>query len=243
MHYHSHLNDLSVFIPSLDTETSTLLLIGRDLPEAHLVLDQRIGPRGSPFAQKLPLGWVVIGETCLGGINRTDYVSTNKTFFLSSGRSSLFKPCSDEYRVTEKGPPYFLPDSEMLDPIFERKPDDKPSFSIDNKQLVQQMEKGFRKDGQSQWSASLPFSPERPTLPNNSEQALKRAYALHNSLQKNSVKRQQFVEFMGTMFDRGHAEVAPPLKSNEECWFLPVFGVYHPHKPNQIRCVFDSSAK
>ena len=61
LRYHSHLNDLSGFIPSLDAEASILLLIGRDLPEAHHVLDQRTGPRGSPYAQQLPLGWVVIG--------------------------------------------------------------------------------------------------------------------------------------------------------------------------------------
>ena len=35
-------------VPSLDAETSILLVIGRDLPEAHHVLDHRIGPRGSP---------------------------------------------------------------------------------------------------------------------------------------------------------------------------------------------------
>ena len=242
--HHSHLNDLSPFIPSLDTEASILLLIGRDLPEAHHVLDQRVGPIGSPYAQKLPLGWVVIGETCLGGIHKTDFVNTNKTFLLSNGRSSCFKPCSDQYRVTEKGPPCLLPDSDMIDPVFQRKPDDdKPSLSIEDKQFIQQMDKGFRKDGQNRWSAPLPFRPDRPTLPNNREQAVKRANALHSSLRKNPVKCQQFVEFMGTMFDRGHAEVAPPLRSNEECWFLPVFGVYHPQKPNQIRCVFDSSAK
>lgn len=49
--------------------------------------------------------------------------------------------------------------------------------------------------------------------------------------------------FMEKIFINGHAEVAPPLKEDEECWYLPSFGVYHPQKPDQIRVVFDSSAQ
>lgn len=48
---------------------------------------------------------------------------------------------------------------------------------------------------------------------------------------------------MKKIIDNRHAEVAPPLEKNEECWYLPTFGVYHPQKPGNIRVVFDSSAK
>lgn len=44
------------------------------------------------------------------------------------------------------------------------------------------------------------------------------------------------------VLDNNHAEVAPPLTQDGECWYWPVFGIYHPKKPGQIRCVFDSSA-
>ncbi|KAK7945831.1 hypothetical protein WMY93_001559 [Mugilogobius chulae] len=50
-------------------------------------------------------------------------------------------------------------------------------------------------------------------------------------------------DFMQSLFDNGHAEIAPPLSEEEECWYLPFFGVYHPRKPEQIRVVFDSSAQ
>lgn len=55
--------------------------------------------------------------------------------------------------------------------------------------------------------------------------------------------KKHFMDFMQGLFDRGHAEPAPPLKEEEECWYLPFFGVYHPEKPGNIRVVFDSSAK
>lgn len=83
--YHSHLNDIAGCISPLDAESNILLLIGRDLIEAHHVHDQRIGPRNSPYAQKLSLGWVVIGETCLGKVHRPDMVNVKKTYILGNG--------------------------------------------------------------------------------------------------------------------------------------------------------------
>lgn len=44
------------------------------------------------------------------------------------------------------------------------------------------------------------------------------------------------------LLKKAHAEVTPPLQSGRECWYLPLFGVYHPRKPDKIRVVFDSSA-
>lgn len=55
--------------------------------------------------------------------------------------------------------------------------------------------------------------------------------------------RNQCLEFINKIVQNKHAEVAPPLKENEECWYLPIFGVFHPQKPENIRVVFDSSAK
>lgn len=49
--------------------------------------------------------------------------------------------------------------------------------------------------------------------------------------------------FMEKIFENGHAEVAPPLQEHEEWWYLPLFGVYHSRKPDNIRVVFNSSAQ
>ncbi|XP_077538319.1 uncharacterized protein LOC144150835 [Haemaphysalis longicornis] len=52
-----------------------------------------------------------------------------------------------------------------------------------------------------------------------------------------------FVAFMKELFVNDYAEPVPPLADGKECWYLPLFGVYHPHKPEKIRVVFDSSAQ
>lgn len=49
------------------------------------------------------------------------------------------------------------------------------------------------------------------------------------------------IDFMQWLFDKDYTEPAPPLK--EEFWYLPLFGIYHPQKPGNIRVVFDSRAK
>lgn len=71
---------------------------------------------------------------------------------------------------------------------------------------------------------------------------VQRTRSLERSLKREPVKREHFFAFMQELFDNNHAEVAPPLTMDEECWYLPVFGIYHPKKQGQIRCVFDSSA-
>lgn len=60
-----HMQDIVKCIPPMDGSAEILLLIGRDLPEAHHIIDQRTGPAWAPYAQQLKLGWVIIGETCL----------------------------------------------------------------------------------------------------------------------------------------------------------------------------------
>lgn len=77
--HYTHLMDIQEFIPPL-SEARTLLLIGRDLPVAHHVLDQRVGSGNEQFAQRLRFGWIIVGETCLGKVHRTR-ISVNKTFF------------------------------------------------------------------------------------------------------------------------------------------------------------------
>ena len=105
------------------------------------------------------------------------------------------------------------------------------------------MEDGFVRGENRNWIAPLPFRKDRPRLENNLTQALQRARNLQRSLLKDTVKAQQFTDFMQKMLDNGHAEKAPNLRDDEEFSFLPIFAVYHPRKPGQARVVFDSSAQ
>ena len=55
-----------------------------------------------------------------------------------------------------------------------------PGMSIDDFEFMEIMDNGFGKDNDGRWTAPLPFRSNRPKLPNNKEQAMKRARSLDN---------------------------------------------------------------
>ncbi len=105
------------------------------------------------------------------------------------------------------------------------------------------MEREFHQDESNSWVAPLPFRSPRHRLQNNKVQANNRLMSLTRKLRTHPEIKEHFVDFMRKIFKNEHAELAPQLQKNEECWYLPMFGVYHPKKPGQIRVVFDSSAR
>lgn len=223
-------------IPTLDDEAEIMLLVGRDLPDVHHVKDQIIGPDG-PYAQLLSLGWVVIGETCLGNAHIPP-VNVKKTS-IRDGRQSLLPSCSNQYTMKH----HIVEDSHSLanDLFFRGMDDNKPGYSIEDREFLAIMETECTKDKNGHWVAPLPFKADRPPLPNNRDVAFKRALMLDANLKRNPTKKKHFVDFMSKVMKSGAAEVAPPIGSRE-VWYLPIFGVYHPKKPEKIRGVFDSSA-
>ena len=67
---------------------------------------RRLGPKNSPFAQELKLGWVVIGDVCLGKSHRPAAVSELKTNVISCERRSVLQPCKNRFHLTEDLVPY-----------------------------------------------------------------------------------------------------------------------------------------
>lgn len=141
------------------------------------------------------------------------------------------QPCESEFIVEEK-------------PIFQRIPGiEKPGLSIEDRKFLHIMDAGFQRTSDGKWQAPLPFRHCRPVLPDNRSLALRRARSLDISLRCNHLKYEQVKEFMERLLMNQHAELAPELPMSVERWYLPMFAVYHPKKPDSVRIVFDSSAK
>ncbi|KAM7373874.1 hypothetical protein PAMP_006564 [Pampus punctatissimus] len=242
-----HLHRIAKHIPELDPEAEILLLLGRDVLRAHKVRQQVNGPHNAPFAQRLNLGWVVIGEVCLGNVHKPT-VDTFKTHVLDNGRHSIFQPCTSFMQVKETQPSFSRPNNvpeRMLEcRVFDQtEHDNKPAPSIEDVHFLKIMDTSVHRDDGNSWVAPLPFKESRQRLPNNREHVVKRFESLQRQFKRRPEMQKQYVAFMEKIIASGHAEVALPLKEDEECWFLPSFGVYHPQKLNQIRVVFDSSAQ
>ncbi|XP_057694147.1 uncharacterized protein LOC130917078 [Corythoichthys intestinalis] len=104
---------------------------GRDILRVHKVREQINGPDNAPYAQRLDLGWVIIGDVCLGTVHKPsdcpnainvkeDYSSMQKHRRLTPQASKENKhalPCTDTLGCS----------------VFDRTPDDnKPASSIDD---------------------------------------------------------------------------------------------------------------
>ena len=77
---------------------------------------------------------------------------------------------------------------------------------------------------------------------------MSRLQSLVRSFKRKPQMEKDYVEFLGKVIERGHAELVADRESSDNdnacnVWHLPHFGVYHPKKPEQIRVVFDSSCE
>lgn len=105
----------------MNPQAKLIILIDRDLFEAHHVQSQRLGPKNSPFAQELKLGWVVIGDVCHGKSHKPAAVNVLKTNVISCERHSVLQPFKNIFHLTE----YLVPDQVGgHDYIFQRSEDD-----------------------------------------------------------------------------------------------------------------------
>ncbi|XP_073512411.1 uncharacterized protein [Phyllobates terribilis] len=245
--HHAHLKHIAHLIPQLDHQAQIVLLLGRDILQVHKVRRHINGPRNTPYAQRLDLGWVIVGDVCLGRMHTPTTATSMLTKMLENGRPSLFQPCNNDFHIKELPYSTQLPNSyedQLGCAVFQRtKQDNLLAMSIEDKLFLEIMDKGLVKDETNSWVATLPFRTHRPRLPNNRDQVLKRFSFLKHNFQRKPEMKDHFFSFMEKIFENNHAEIAPTLKDSDECWFLPMFGVYHPKKPGQIRVVFDSSAK
>lgn len=178
-----HLKSIAHRIPPLDPEAQILLLLRRDILEVHKVREHRNGPPSAPYAQRLDLGWVVVGDVCLGSAHKPVAVTSFRTNVLENGHPSLLTPCPNHLQVKEKfntraqhctTPHGLAHDTPVLDDcslgstIFERtKDDDKVGLAMEDQLFLDLMHKEMLIDDTNSWVAPLPFRSPRRWLPNN----------------------------------------------------------------------------
>ena len=79
-------------------------------------------------------------------------------------------------------------------------------------------------------------------MPSNRSFVEKRLMYLKRKFAKNPSFYNDYVKFVDKMFSSGYAEKVGKRKHDDQTWYLPHHGVYHPAKPGKIRVVFDCSA-
>jgi hypothetical protein len=190
--HHQHLCDIE--LEGLDGSCEILLLLGRDVPYVHRILDQRFGHPNAPIGLRSPLGWTIVGDVC----NRSNNINVYKTFVSPDGQSSLLKPCKNKLTVKEVTATE-LPIEHSLDTH-----ENWHSISTENQVFLEETDK-FKKNVEGNWEAPLPFKNQRPLrLPNNQSLALNRANRFLANLRRDPIKHRHFLEFMQNHFDHKH---------------------------------------
>ena len=120
----AHLRPIADHIPEIDDQAQILILLGRDILQVHKVREHRNGPGNTPFAQRLDLGWVIIGEVCLDGSHKPDDIYSCKTYIHDNGRPSMLCPCPNKMMIKQ-------PSSELMESNTKQSVQSNPINTLD----------------------------------------------------------------------------------------------------------------
>ena len=149
---YAHLRRIAKHIPPYRRDVSMVILIGRDQLPLHHVLEQVVGDDHEPFAQKLRLGWTVIGEVRLGKMHKPNSITVRKIGLLPCGRATPFTPCDASIALVP------ATDTKKEFDIFASTERDKEaSLSTDDREFLSIMETQMVMDDGGKWIAPLPF--------------------------------------------------------------------------------------
>ncbi|CAH8529704.1 unnamed protein product [Schistosoma bovis] len=213
-----HLSDVP--IDSLDSE-EVLLLIGCDVPEAHWVLDQRLGGRKNPYAVKTLLGWTVFGPASCPEYRRSVVNHTSKVQTLENEISELY-------------------DVEFSDAYSSNK-----SLSVDDKAAIKIVEGGTRFDN-GHLVVSIPWKKDPNMKVDNYEVANRRLQSLKGMLSKDASLHIRYINSIESKFTKTYAErvLEIYLQPNyRPRGYLPYHAVLNMKKPEELRVVLDCAAE
>lgn len=228
------------------------LLIGYNCPKALTPREVVSDKGGGPFAQRTDLGWGIMGvigekldvnvEDSIGISHRI--VACQVPDSLAYGDSMVGKSVLFSLRTKVK---------EVFDPVkvlkilesdFSEQAEGQP-ISSDDKRFLEIMDSEV-KTVKGRYELPLPFKSSKPHLPDNRVQAEQRLKGLRRRLDNDSAYKSHYFTFMENLIAKGYAEKVPNSDiagSTGQKWYIPHHGVYHPHKPNKVRVVFDCSAR
>eukprot|EP00794_Sanderia_malayensis_P003910 gene3910-4451_t len=100
-----------------------------------------------------------------------------------------------------------------MEDIFATNEDDNvPANSVEDREFMKILDTEAKKNETGNWEMPLPFKTERERLPNNKPVAIRRFNNVAHRIKSNPKLAEQYQTFVQNLFDKGHAEPAPPLR-------------------------------
>ncbi|XP_077997089.1 uncharacterized protein LOC144450360 [Glandiceps talaboti] len=225
----SHLKGIE--LPELDNKEVTIL-IGNDVPEAHWVLEERLGQRKQPYAVRTLLGWTLIGP--MGGIKDND---ANINFINIDQALNCDVPIQCSESISSQL--YRMYNAEFNESLI----DTKECMSLEDRRAKAIMDNSVCiRNGHYQ--LALPWRYDNPCLSNNKSVAVKRLNLLKQRLARDLVLHDKYKSTIEDYIVQGHARRVPDDEhvTDKPVWYLPHHPVFNPQKPDKTRVVFDCAA-
>jgi hypothetical protein len=218
----SHLRNLGINDVS---PNQVKLLIGANVPKAHLQTDSREGPVEGPIAVQTILGWCI-----LGGLAGRSLEATQANVNFAMHEDSQLSQQVEKFWATES---------------FGVTSDFKKPTSVEDQHSLEVLEKHTREvDGH--YEVPMLWRNRDKGMPDNKIMAENRFESLMRRLSRNLVMKDKYSAVMNGYISNGFARKLTPAEirsSPDRLWYLPHHYVTNPNKPDKLRVVFDAAAK
>ncbi|XP_064621090.1 uncharacterized protein LOC135483946 [Lineus longissimus] len=266
--YHPNTLDLSDWehLKELDLSTqvdeeSVSILIGEDVPRAHMVLESCYGtePHVQPYAVRTPLAWCVAGpihEESAKGVEinllavaekaedtevinqccRTDEVDDE----VVAGKSEVEMNQLEQHNQKLEEAVSSLWQTEKHGFINE----DVKMMSFEDRKALHLLDTRTKLVN-GHYEIGLLWRSEPPALVDNRMVAAKRLEYLRKRFVKEPAFAEMYCKAMGVYFDNDYARVMTDEEAasvSAKTWYLPHHGVANENKPGKLRVVFDAAA-
>ncbi|XP_063830265.1 uncharacterized protein LOC135079544 [Ostrinia nubilalis] len=217
----SHLTDLADVLAYGDAQPTCL--IGTD--NWHLLLTQSVrrGTKSEPAAALTPLGWVLFGfmGNTASSVEFVNHVNQVEDDQLDNNLEHLVKN-------------YYKLDSIGIEKKLHSSPSDRRAIEILDETTVRLTSGRFQ--------TGLLWRDNIKIIPNSKRLALSRFQSLESKMAKDKTYATSYKQNIQGMIDKGYAELCSGPPTGNITWYLPHFGVVHPHK-KKLRVVHDAAAK
>ncbi|XP_053968820.1 uncharacterized protein LOC128870244 [Anastrepha ludens] len=200
------------------------LIIGVNNPNLIMAQKVREGGWQDPVGAKTRLGWTIFG----GGNNQSK----------GNGLNLHKCDCESDNNLHELVKSFMLNEN-----IGISVPKVNP-VSMEDQRAIEILGNCDLHEGQ--YTASLLWSNDNIRLPDSLPTALSRFKCLERKLSSNPELQRNMQEQIDNLVKKNYATKLPNEAINDrgdKIWYLPVFIVRNPHKPNKIRLVWDAAAK
>ncbi|XP_040172707.1 uncharacterized protein LOC120905736 [Anopheles arabiensis] len=217
-------------IPAASYEAvSPRLLIGIDHYRLTRPLKTIEGQPGQPTATKTRLGWLIFGK-CTDNANDTSIVQPESSYHVCD--------CQGETSRADR----------MMAAYFEVEgygPAKEPLLSKEDQRAMSILQNNTKHvDGR--YTTGLLWRSDNVFMPENRQMALSRMECLERKMSRNTSLAEKINEILEDYLEKGYAR---PIREDElktfypRKWYLPVFPVTNPNKPNKVRLVWDAAAE